>query len=255
MVPQLRAPIVLVHGLLGFDRLQVGAWTVASYFCDIPEFLQAAGNRVLLARLSPTGGIADRARQLARFLDEEAPHTPVHLFAHSMGGLDSRYLISGLGLAERVLTLTTVGTPHHGTAFADWGVHRIGRLLRPVLDEIGLPYQAFYDLTTASCRAFNEECRDAPGVRYFSIAGKHEGGSWLHAEWEIPHRIVLLKEGPNDGVVSVASAKWGESCAVWEGDHVSLVNWANPLAAIRGQNLDRPAEYAAHLQRLVEAGY
>jgi len=40
-----------------------------------------------------------------------------------MGGLDSRHAISlRLGLAERVLTLTTLGTPHRGTAFADWGV-------------------------------------------------------------------------------------------------------------------------------------
>lgn len=255
MVARLSAPIVLVHGLLGFDRLQVGAWTFATYFCDIPEFLQQGGNRVLIARLSPTGGIADRARQLARFLDEEAPRTPVHLFAHSMGGLDSRYLISCLGLADRVLSLTTFGTPHQGTTFADWGVHRIGRLLRPVLDEIGLPYQAFYDLTTSSCRAFNEECRDAPGVRYYSVAGRHEGGSWRNAEWEIPHRIVLLAEGPNDGVVSVASAAWGEHCNVWAGDHVSLVNWANPLALMRGETWNRHAEYAALVDRLVEAGF
>jgi len=36
----------------------------------------------------------------------------VHLFAHSMGGLDARHMITHLGMANRVRTLTTIGTPH-----------------------------------------------------------------------------------------------------------------------------------------------
>ena len=51
-----------------------------------------------------------------------------------MGGLDARYLISRLGMADRVLSLTTLGTPHRGTSFADWGVSRLQRYLRPLLE-------------------------------------------------------------------------------------------------------------------------
>src|SRR5690606_21994510 len=43
----------------------------------------------------------------------------VNLFAHSMGGLDSRFLISSLGYGDRVASLTTLSTPHRGTAVAD----------------------------------------------------------------------------------------------------------------------------------------
>ena len=50
IVPKLRSPVVLVHGLLGFDRLRLGNWTVLSYFPGIPELLVLAGNRVLEAR-------------------------------------------------------------------------------------------------------------------------------------------------------------------------------------------------------------
>ncbi len=71
------------------------------------------------------------------------------------------------------------------------------------------------------------------GVRYFSVAGKHDG-HFLNAEFFLPYRIVLDKEGPNDGVVSVASAQYGERLDLWEGDHFSLVNWFNPLARHRG---------------------
>src|SRR5260370_656391 len=48
--PALRAPIVLVHGLFGFDRLAMGAWTIAHYFRAIPEMLRAARNRRHVAR-------------------------------------------------------------------------------------------------------------------------------------------------------------------------------------------------------------
>src|SRR5438128_10555081 len=103
--PKLRSPIVLVHGLLGVNRIQVGDWTLASYFGQIPQLLTAAGNRVLLPQLSLTGGVADRAGQLKQFLDEQMPGEPVHLIAHSMGGLARRYLIPRLGMAWGLLAL------------------------------------------------------------------------------------------------------------------------------------------------------
>src|SRR5207253_5792539 len=52
VIPKLRSPIVLVHGLLGFGRYQVGGYTLANYFPGIAELLEAAGNRVLLPNLS-----------------------------------------------------------------------------------------------------------------------------------------------------------------------------------------------------------
>jgi triacylglycerol lipase len=253
-IPRLPAPIVLVHGLLGYDRLRVGSWTVLSYFSTIPEALEAAGNRVLVPRLSPTAGIAQRAAELKAFLDREAPAEPVHLIAHSMGGLDSRYLISCLGMAPRVLTLTTLGTPHRGTAFADWGIRRVERLVQPLFDLLGLSRQAFHDLTTSSCRAFNEQVPDAPGVRYFSVAGRFTP-DWRTPEWQLPAGIIAQLEGPNDGLVSVVSATYGEDCQVWEGDHASLVNRALPGAEMRGLGRDRLPDYAALLQRLADEGF
>src|SRR5438270_5958112 len=103
-LPKLRSPIVLVHGLLGFGEVRLRGVTVSEYFPGVSRALRAAGNRVLIPNLSPTGGVADRAAQLKAFIDRESPHEPVHLLAHSMGGLDSRYLASKLGTERRVLT-------------------------------------------------------------------------------------------------------------------------------------------------------
>lgn len=250
---RVRSPIVLVHGLFGFDRIQVAGLTVADYFPRVRKLLQDAGNRVLTPRLSPTGGVADRARQLKEFLQREVGDEPVHLVGHSMGGLDSRYMISRLDMARQVLSLTTLGTPHRGTVFADWAVNRLERLVKPVLGFLGVPTQGFYDLTTEACRRFNEEVPDAPGVRYLSVAGRHDGNP-LVPEWLMSYGMVYRYEGDNDGIVSLASATYGEHLDVWEGDHFSLVNWLNPLGRNRSFFRDPTPRYNRVLARLAEIG-
>ena len=126
--PRLSAPVVLVHGLCGFDRLYALRRPVREYFPGIREHLEAAGNRVLVARVSPTAGVARRAADLRRFIVREVPAGPVHVIGHSMGGLDARYMVAKLGMDRRVLSVTTVATPHRGSSFADWGVSRFARL-------------------------------------------------------------------------------------------------------------------------------
>jgi triacylglycerol lipase len=254
IAPKLNNPIVLVHGFFGFDRLRLCGMTLAHYFPGIPSFLTASGNRVFIPKLTATAGVAVRAAQLRDFLDREAPGQQVHIFAHSMGGLDARYLISRFGLAGRVLTLTTLGTPHRGTTFADWGIRRFERLVKPLLRLFRVPDQGFYDLTTASCARFNDEVPDAPGVRYFSVAGRHSGWD-LNPEFLLPYGIVYGAEGDNDGVVSVASAAWGEALDVWPGDHLSLVNWFNPLARHRGLFRNPAPRYGPLVKRLADLGY
>jgi triacylglycerol lipase len=253
MLPKLRAPIILVHGLFGFDRIQVANYTLLNYFPGIPDAMASAGNRVSVPCLSPTAGIAQRAQQLKDAIDQFSPDEPVHLIAHSMGGLDARHMISRLDMAERVLSLTTLGTPHRGTAFADWGLTKLERLVRPAFDFLGVPIQAFYDLTTAACRKFNDETPDAPNVRYFSVAGRHDGNLYSPG-WLLPYNIVLQAEGPNDGVVSHASARYGETEDVWEGDHFSLVNWLNPTGAKRN-GAAAFAGYERLMRRLADAGF
>jgi triacylglycerol lipase len=234
--------IVLVHGLCGFDRLYAFRRPMKDYFPGVRTRLEERGRRVFTARLSPTAGIQRRATELKQFIDREVPAGPIHLVGHSLGGLDARYAVSNLGLESRVKSLTTIGTPHHGSSFADWGWNRFSRLILPFLRFVGIPHEAFRDLRTESCRRFNEDVRNVPGVRYSSVAGACEK-PWIGIEWAVPHRIVSRVEGPNDGVVSVASATWGERTEVWPGDHLNLVNWPNRLAKKCGLWQDRASEY------------
>jgi triacylglycerol lipase len=252
MEPRTRAPIVLVHGLLGFDRVRVGPFTLLRYFPGIEDALLAAGFPVCVPNLSKTRGVAHRAGELKRCVLERFPDQKVHVIAHSMGGLDARYMISRLGMEDRVRSLTTIGTPHRGSAFADWGQRRLGRSVKPFLNFWGIPTDAFDDLTSEACERFNELTPDAPTVRYASVAG--------HCPRELLPRlslwsvwsadIVAAAEGPNDGVVSVRSAKWGETEEVWAADHMSLVNRPNPRATGWGH---RPSDYLRLVERLVPA--
>jgi triacylglycerol lipase len=246
MEPSTRAPIVLVHGLLGFDRVKVGPFTLLRYFPGIEDALLAAGFPVCVPNLSKTRGVAHRAGELKRCILGRFPDQKVHVIAHSMGGLDARYMISRLGMDERVRSLTTIGTPHHGSAFADWGQRRLGRSVKPFLNFWGIPTDAFDDLTSDACARFNEQTPDAPGVRYASVAG--------NCPRELLPRLSLWSadlvtdaDGPNDGIVSVRSAAWGETVEVWDADHMNLVNRPNPRATGWGH---RPSDYLRLVERL-----
>jgi len=250
--PTLSAPVVLVHGVSGFARLFCSQ-PQAESFPGIRSYLEAGGNRVLVPRVSATAGIATRATELRAFVQRELGRQPFHLIGHSMGGLDSRYLISRLGLQDQVKSLTTVGTPHRGTTFADWGVRRLSRVLSPIFRAFGVPDDCFFDLTTDACQRFNEDTPDAPGVRYFSVAGQCEA-AWLTAGWRLSAGIVRREEGANDGVVSVASAKWGERSEVWDGDHLNLINWPNKRMRQAGEWSDRRERYGLLLGHLQACG-
>ena len=246
MVTPPRDPIVLVHGLLGFDRVKVGPLTLLRYFPGIEDALVGAGHRVGVPSLSKTRGVAHRANELRRFVQERFPNDRVHLIAHSMGGLDARHMISHLGMHDRVRSLTTIGTPHRGTAFADWGIRRLGRTVKPLLNFLGIPTTAFDDLTTESCLRFNERTPDAPGVRYYSVAGACPR-EVLSPPWRPVAELIASEGGPNDGAVSVRSATYGEGVEVWAADHMNLVNRPNPRATGWGH---RPSDYLRLVRRV-----
>jgi triacylglycerol lipase len=242
-------PVLLVHGLCGFDRLWAHRRPAPDYFPGIATHLRTQGYEVHFPRLSPTASIATRAWELKAYLDRELPQQRVDIIGHSLGGLDSRYLISKLDLADRVRSLTTIGTPHRGSAFADWAVTKYARYLRPLMARLGLVDGAFFDLMTEHCSRFNDDVPNAPGVQYRSVAGVCEK-PMLAAAWWVPARIVASAEGPNDGIVSLTSATWGTRTSVWACDHLNLVNWPNRHAVKRGLWQDRGDAYASLLRSL-----
>lgn len=207
-----RHPIVLVHGFLGFDPLGTGRLS-GHYFRGIREHLEHLGCSVFLVNLPPTASVAVRATELARQVNAiEADR--VNMVAHSMGGLDCRYALALLGLAQKTASLITVGTPHRGTPIADL-VDRGGV---SVLSGEGLR-----DLTTSAAEEFNASVGDAESVFYGSFVGASTSvQSFLSAGYEYLRRI----SGPNDGIVPADSQRWGRILGEVDADHLAQVGWS-----------------------------
>jgi triacylglycerol lipase len=241
-------PIVLVHGLFGFDQIKPPGFDGMAYFKDIAETLSAAGYRVAEPpQLSPAGSVASRARELKDCLmgREDTRHGKPHLIAHSMGGLDARHMISELGMAERVSSLTTLGTPHEGSPIADW-IMLAAQPLDPVLDNLarlfGLgPDKAggIRDLTSAARSEYNARVPDSPMVRYYTVSGRYIPERLLGyplGPLGLSCSLIQSQAGDNDGLVPVESARFQSrrtlwtDLGTWEANHLRMINWPVHLA-------------------------
>jgi|HubBroStandDraft_1064217.scaffolds.fasta_scaffold02606_6 triacylglycerol lipase len=189
----------------------------------------------LFAPVSPLGSVQLRAQQLAIAIAAKFPSGEVHIIAHSMGGLDARCLLAKnlLGLAGkgRIVSLSTISTPHHGSPVADLLLGEPAGLEFPFRDLLAqfaaVNVHALLDLATTGAPGFSE--RDpVSGVRYFAYAGSGLGSTLLFPT----HLYIRLREGNNDGMVSVTSATWPDKLAEdpWDADHV----------AETGYDLNRP---------------
>lgn len=250
-LPRLRHPVVLAHGLLGFSRLFVGIGP--AYFRGIEGRLTAAGNRVAAPQVPATGSIERRAEALLRGVRDAFGEERVHVVAHSMGGLDARHAITHLGLAA--VSLTTLGTPHRGSPVADRGTDLAKRFrLTESLRAFGLDDAAFTDLRGDGCARFNERTPDVPGVRYASVAGTKPRDAMAVTLRATSDLIGAVPEerggGPNDGLVGLASARWGEAFDLVEADHFDLVGWTPAVSTPLGRPVDVRSIWEPLLTRL-----
>ncbi|KAH0838165.1 Alpha/Beta hydrolase protein [Lanmaoa asiatica] len=233
------APLVFCHGLLGFDSVTIGpaiAPLQVSHWRGIKEVLEANGCEVLITRVPATSSPVDRAKVLEKKISETYPGRDIHLIGHSMGGIDCRYLITHLTQRTfRVLSLTTIATPHRGSSFASHFLSLASTHLPAVLTLLeflpngGGDGKAFECLTKEAMKEFNDSTPDVEGVRYFSWGAEYEPG--LIDTWKYPHSIIAAQEGPNDGLVSVQSAQWGTYLGTLRNvNHLDLVGWTGGLA-------------------------
>lgn len=250
---QLDAPIVLAHGLFGYDRIGLGRLTISSYFRGIPESLRAGGNRVIVTRVPAIAGVKLRAQALAEQIDRACPGQAVHVIGHSMGGLDARHLLANPAWSGRILSLTTIGTPHLGSALADCARLRAGRVYR-LLRTMKINHRGFIDLTLRAARATNKNGLDTRGVPCFCVAGAPEIDAVC---WPIKpfYEALADLEGPNDGFVSVQSALgFGTPLPDWPVDHFRQMNWL-PQASGPSSALEIRGLYASVVENLAGHGF
>ena len=242
-----RFPVMLVHGYFGTDTY----FSLLDYFHDVPDRLRAAGFEVRTPTTDAFNWSESRGEQLAEQLDAllvETGARKVNMIAHSQGGMDARVVISGLGYAERVATLTTVATPHRGTPLAVADIASV--------QDFGPDYLE---------GTFNPAYPDSAEVKYFSwsarTCGLLEFGCQRERNGELADPILALfqtsltlRVGDNDGFVPTASMVWGELLGTLSADHMDEVGQIAD-GSPRNDPFDHRAFYLSELYRLSAAGF
>jgi len=237
-------PIILAHGVLGFNRV-----FFIRYFNGVVRQLREKGYEVYSTKVSRAGKIAKRASELKEAIlaipelydrlkalekgntgaDTGNGRIPgLNIIAHSMGGLDARYMITHLGMSTYVDSLTTISTPHTHDPVIDLIPSALGEELKiiDILKKLFIDMEAFGDLTTPSILEFNENTPNVQGVKYFSYGGAKD---YIHRREFFHTSFQYLTEnfGPNDGMVTVEGSKWGKYIKTVEADHLEQIGWGN----------------------------
>ncbi len=241
-------PVVLVHGLFGFDRIGLPGARL-HYFRGIARNLEQLGCHAHAVRLPGAKSVPERAKVLVEKI-EALSHERVDIIAHSLGGLDARYALARLGLAKRVRALVTIGTPHRGTPLADLATEGALGVARRAIGALGIPLAALDWLSPAALDKFNREVPDAPGVRYCCVVGGiREDATPVPLALAPAHAFLRRMAGANDGLVPCSSQYWGETLAEIEADHFAQIGWK----ISRRGSFDALGLYAFVVSRLGDA--
>jgi triacylglycerol lipase len=255
-----RYPVVLLHGL-GYrdDMPLLASWG------RVPDWLKSAGAEVYLGGLDAwaphEANAALLKTQISRLLDESRAKK-VNLVAHSKGGIEARFMISCLGMAPVVASLTTVCTPHRGTSAAD-AASGLVTCRAGLVDLIALLggdrapdfRAALQELTRQAMTAFNKRVRNVPGVYYRSYGAKvrHALDDPFFA---LSYRVVRAHEGENDGVVAARSCRWGDFRGLITGtgcrgiSHLDMVDFHRKAVAA----VEIPSIYVTMVEELRRMG-
>jgi triacylglycerol lipase len=230
-------PIILSHGMFGWGANDTNSLIgIFRYWGGMDDHLRSKGAMVYAPGKSALQSNAFRAQELKDKINQflaAGGYSKVHIIGHSQGGLDSRYMISNLGMSSKVSTLTTLSTPHYGSPIADIVLGVVPSWLMPYVSVTvnGLVKiiwggssnnlsASLSSLTTSNATAFNSSTPNAVGVKYYSY------GSKVTLPDLVQHPLMGLlvpvtsvggiAKGQgieNDGLVPLTSAKWG----TWKG--------------------------------------
>ena len=210
-------PIIIHHGVLPFFTLHKFA-----------RYLRQKGFTAYSTQVSSANMPAFRAKELASQIDivmKSLGADKVNIIAHSLGGLDARYLISSLGYQDKVASLTTYSSPHRGSSLAELFYKKVPSFVFKLIDfylATAVDGSTWGTVDSQNCMAsltpeymqleFNKNNKNSPKVFYQSWAGM--AGDGTEKRYDTINYFygpyIYKHEGLNDGMVSVYSAKWGE---------------------------------------------
>lgn len=140
------------------------------------------------------------------------PKGRFHVIAKSLGGLWTRKALHDYpDLKQRVVSVTTIATPHRGSAVADFVVNLTSATLAR-------------QLTTGYLNGvFNKQIPYDSTVPFYSFGFRIAEPGFLHANL-ISGLLNVFSGGGSDGLVSPESARWGNYRGTFSGEHIASTN-------------------------------
>lgn len=277
-----RYPIVLAHGMLGFEKL----FGVLDYWYGIPQALARGGAQVYVTDVSPMASNEARGEQLLDGIETivaVSGKPKVNLMCHSHGGLDCRYVAAVR--PDLVASVSTVGSPHHGADLADFVRNHVSEgslsetALALLVDSfatlLGLlaghtrpndSIEALESVTSEGAATFNaqypkglptEHCGSGPlevdGIRYYSWSGTSIiTNAFDPLDYAFGASSLVYRE-ENDGLTGRCSSHFGKVLRDdYNHNHADEVN---QILGLRSMFASNPKSiFRAHANRLKNAG-
>jgi triacylglycerol lipase len=280
---QTKYPIVLTHGLFGFDSL-LGI----DYWHKIPETLRDDGAEVYLTTVSNSNSSEVRGEQLIPQIERILAITgaeKVNLIGHSHGSPTIRYVASVR--PDLVASVTSIGGVNKGSEVADVinGISEESAAFTSVIETLGNTLATVIDfisgggydqdilasmsaLTTEQSLAFNvdhpagvpttacgEGDYEVNGIRYYSWSGAKPTTNFL-----VPTDLLtgitslFFSSGvDNDGLVSSCSSRLG--MVIRDDFNMNHLDEVNMLLGLHDiWSTDPLTVFRSHANRLKKAG-
>lgn len=219
-------PVFFVHGIGFRDR------KILNYWGNIPRLLEECGAKVFYSNHDAWANTEAAAIQIAENLKkvlDENKIEKVNVIAHSKGGIDIRYAISKLGIKDNIASVTMISSPNHGSKTLDGLYKFFGEKLfkftavfvnfwfKILGDKEPDFFKATYLLRASSMEKFNLEIKDEPSIPVQTFAGKMKG-MFSDIIMSFTYFVLHFRDGDNDGMVGIESAKWGNFRGLLEGN-------------------------------------
>lgn len=275
-------PIVLCHGMAGFDKL----FGVMEYFNGIESALREGGAEVYVTHVPAFDATEDRGEALLAQVEDIVARTgagKVNLIGHSHGGLDIRYVAAVR--PDLVASVTSVGSPHEGAELADFLRDNMAeggfseKVLSTLANSLGTllgllsghtspqdSVAALESLTSEGMANFNEAypaglpsswCAEGPaevnGIRFYSWSGTGIVTNIFDVS-DIPLGVSsLVYSERNDGLVGRCSAHLGQVIRDdYKMNHLDEVNQLFGLTAMFSTS--PKSVFRSHANRLKNEG-
>lgn len=234
---ELQHPVLLCHGYGAIASL-----VKPSPLYDVAMLMRCHNIQAFAPNIVPYATIEIRAENWVRIINrlvKQLSNKKLNIIAHSMAGLDMRYALSKMDIANHVASFTTVSTPHRGTSLAELSLKTpdvIKEKMADLLDWMGnRVYPGTQSDSVGSAEQltrayvieeFNPNVPDVDGVPYYSFSAAVGKGTShpIKVITRYQNTYIYQQEGINDGMVSVYSSKWGRHFKTANISHLEQMN-------------------------------